>query len=194
MTVAAKAQYEKVKSETAQAMGDQQIRQQKQQQDDAFRHEKLKQDLELAQQKLEIERAKVFVGASPEGPTAVDPIEAAKVGVDIHQAHLDAALKSHELAMSYATDRPRSPNNGKPRNCRRATARRRAGRSRWQGGNEPLRSRMRPPGRERFLEAKRSSKQGVRGGEGGLRDRLIQHPVSSARTNERKLEIVAKSR
>ena len=104
MTVAAKAQYEKVKSETAQAMGDQQIRQQKQQQDDAFRHQKLSQDLELAQQKLEIERAKVFVGASPTGPTAVDPIEAAKVGVDIHQAHLDAALKSHELAMNYATD------------------------------------------------------------------------------------------
>ena len=104
MTVAAKAQYEKVKSETAQAMGDQQIRQQKQQQDDAFRHQKLSQDLELAQQKLEIERAKVFVGASPTGPTAVDPIEAAKVGVDIHTAHLDAALKSHELAMNYATD------------------------------------------------------------------------------------------
>ena len=104
MTVAAKAQYEKVKSETAQAMGDQQIRQQKQQQDDAFRHQKLSQDLELAQQKLEIERAKVFVGASPTGPTAVDPVEAAKVGVDIHTAHLDAALKSHELAMNYATD------------------------------------------------------------------------------------------
>ena len=104
MTVAAKAQYEKVKSETAQAMGDQQIRQQKQQQDDAFRHEKLRQDLELAQAKLEIERAKVFVGASPEGPTAVDPIEAAKVGVDIHTAHIDATLKSHELAMNYATD------------------------------------------------------------------------------------------
>ena len=104
MTVAAKAQYEKVKSETAQAMGDQQIRQQKQHQDDAFRHQKLQQDLELAQQKLEIERAKVFVGASPTGPTAVDPVEAAKVGVDIHTAHLDAALKSHELAMNYATD------------------------------------------------------------------------------------------
>ena len=104
MTVAAKAQYEKVKSETAQAMGDQQIRQQKQQQDDAFRHQKLQQDKDLAEQKLEIERAKVFVGASPTGPTAVDPVEAAKVGVDIHTAHLDAALKSHELAMNYATD------------------------------------------------------------------------------------------
>ena len=46
----------------------------------------------------------MFVGAGPAGPTAVDPIEAAKIGVDIHQAHLDATLKSHELAMSYATD------------------------------------------------------------------------------------------
>ena len=46
----------------------------------------------------------MFVGAGPEGPTSVDPIEAAKIGVDIHQAHLDANLKSHELAMSYATD------------------------------------------------------------------------------------------
>ena len=104
MTVAAKAQYEKVKSETAQAMGDQQIRQQKILADDAFRQAKLSQDKDLAQQKLEIERAKVFVGASPTGPTAVDPIEAAKVGVDIHTAHLDANLKSHELAMNYATD------------------------------------------------------------------------------------------
>jgi hypothetical protein len=104
MTVAAKAQYEKVKSETAQAIGDQQIRQQKQQADDAFRHEQLKQKAAYDQQKLEIERAKVFVGASPAGPTAVDPIEAAKIGVDIHQAHLDATLKAHDMAMSYATD------------------------------------------------------------------------------------------
>ena len=104
MTVAAKAQYEKVKSETAQAMGDQEIRKQKILADDTFRTRKLQQDQELAQQKLEIERAKVFVGAGPEGPTSVDPIEAAKIGVDIHQAHLDANLKSHALAMSYATD------------------------------------------------------------------------------------------
>jgi hypothetical protein len=104
MTVAAKAQYEKVKSETAQAMGDQQIRQQKQQQDDAFRHEKLRQDAELAQQKLEIERAKVFVGAGPEGPTSVDPIEAAKIGVDIHTAHLDAAMQDQDMRMRFATD------------------------------------------------------------------------------------------
>ena len=104
MTVAAKAQYEKVKSETAQAIGEQQFRQQKLEADDAFRHQKLQQDQDLAQQKLEIERAKVFVGAGPEGPTSVDPIEAAKIGVDIHQAHLDATMQGHEMAMKFATD------------------------------------------------------------------------------------------
>ena len=135
MTVAAKAQYEKVKSETAQAMGDQQIRQQKQQQDDAFRHEKLRQDLELAQAKLEIERAKVFVGASPEGPTAVDPIEAAKVGVDIHTAHLDATLKSHELAMNYATDQARIAQQREAAQLQAQTAQAQAAQQNNNGGN-----------------------------------------------------------
>ena len=104
MTVAAKAQYEKVKSETAQAIGEQNLRSQKQQADDAFRHEQLRQKTLYDQEKLEIERAKVFVGAGPEGPTSVDPIEAAKIGVDIHQAHLDATMQSHEMAMKFATD------------------------------------------------------------------------------------------
>ena len=46
----------------------------------------------------------MFVGAGPEGPTSVDPIEAAKIGVDIHQAHLDATMQGHEMAMKFATD------------------------------------------------------------------------------------------
>ena len=104
MTVAAKAQYEKVKSETAQAIGEQNLRSQKQQADDAFRHEQLRQKTLYDQEKLDIERAKVFVGAGPEGPTSVDPIEAAKIGVDIHQAHLDATMQGHEMAMKFATD------------------------------------------------------------------------------------------
>ena len=104
MTVAAKAQYEKVKSETAQAIGEQNLRSQKQQADDAFRHEQLRQKTLYDQEKLDIERAKVFVGAGPEGPTSVDPIEAAKIGVDIHTAHLDATMQSHEMAMRFATD------------------------------------------------------------------------------------------
>jgi hypothetical protein len=104
MTVAAKAQYEKVKSETAQAIGDLQIRQEKQKRDDAFRREQLRQKADYEQQKLEIERAKVFVGASPAGPTAVDPIEAAKIGVDIHTAHLDAAMADQDMRMKFATD------------------------------------------------------------------------------------------
>jgi hypothetical protein len=46
----------------------------------------------------------VFVGASPAGPTAVDPIEAAKIGVDVHTAHLDAAMQDREMQMRFATD------------------------------------------------------------------------------------------
>jgi hypothetical protein len=108
MTVAAKAQFEKVKSETAQALGDQQLRQQKQAQDDAFRHEKLRQDALLAEQKLEIERAKAHaqvlnsVGSDDSG--TVDPVEAAKVGVDLHKAHLDAAMHDRELQMNFITN------------------------------------------------------------------------------------------
>jgi hypothetical protein len=104
MAVAAKAQFEKVRSETAQAIGEQNFRGQKLQSDDAFRQQKLKQDADLAQQKLAIERAKVFVGAGPAGPTAVDPIEAAKIGVDLHKAHLDAAMQGQQMQLDAATD------------------------------------------------------------------------------------------
>ena len=122
MTVAAKAQYEKVKSETAQAMGDQQIRLEKQQQDDAFRHEQLRQKTAYDQQKLEIERAKVFVGASPAGPTAVDPIEAAKIGVDIHTAHLDAEMQHREMQMKFATDQAKIAQQREAANLQAQTA------------------------------------------------------------------------
>ena len=104
MTVAAKAQYEKVKSETASTIGQQQLAQQKQQADDAFRHEQLRQKQLYDQQKLDIERAKVFVGAGPSGPTAVDPVEAAKVMADVHQAHLDAGVTLYTAHLGAATD------------------------------------------------------------------------------------------
>jgi hypothetical protein len=122
MTVAAKAQYEKVKSETAQAMGDQEIRKQKQQADDAFRHEQLRQKTAYDQQKLEIERAKVFVGASPAGPTAVDPIEAAKIGVDVHTAHLDAEMQHREMQMKFATDQAKIAQQREAANLQAQTA------------------------------------------------------------------------
>lgn len=102
MTIAAKAQYEKVKSETAQAIGEQQFRQQKQNQDDAFRHEQLRQKSSYDQQKLAIDAAKVGVEARGDGPPQPDPTEAAKIGVDMHKAHLDAAMQQRELDDKFA--------------------------------------------------------------------------------------------
>ena len=56
-------------------------------------------------------------------PTSVDPIEAAKIGVDVHQAHLDANLKSHahrhELRHRPGQDRPAARSTP---NCRAQTA------------------------------------------------------------------------
>jgi len=59
MTVAAKAQYEKVKSETAQALGEQQLRQEKQSQDDEFRNEQLRQKTLYDAAKLQLEQEKI---------------------------------------------------------------------------------------------------------------------------------------
>jgi hypothetical protein len=97
MTVAAKAQFEKVKSETAQALGDQQFKEQKQAQDDAFRHEQLRQKAIFDQQKIEVERAKIRAQPSQDDRGQVDPVEAAKVGMDLHKAHLDAEMQQREL-------------------------------------------------------------------------------------------------
>lgn len=104
MTVAAKAQFEKVKSETAQALGQQQLDQQKQQADDAFRHEQLRQKAIFDMQKLALERAKVMAQAGHDGEGQVDPIEAAKVGVDLHKAHLDAEMQQRELMVKAALE------------------------------------------------------------------------------------------
>jgi hypothetical protein len=104
-TVAAKAQFEKVKSETSSALGEQQLKADKQDQDNAFRYAQLQQKANYDQQKLEIERAKVFVGAGPGGPTAVDPVEAAKVMADIHKAHLGAGVDLYTAHLDAATDR-----------------------------------------------------------------------------------------
>jgi hypothetical protein len=101
MAVAAKAQYEKVKSETAAALGKQQLDTQKQQDDDAFRHEQLRQKTAYDMAKLEIERAKVMATAGHDGQT-IDPIEAAKVGVDLHKAHLEAAGQERQLQVDAA--------------------------------------------------------------------------------------------
>lgn len=104
MTLAAKAQMEKVKSDTAQAIGDQHLREQKQAQDDAFRHAQLREKTSVDLQKLEIERVKARAQAGQDDQGQVDPIEAAKVGADLHKAHLDAAMQERELQAKLAIE------------------------------------------------------------------------------------------
>jgi hypothetical protein len=58
-TVAAKAQFEKVKSETARALAEQQFKQQKQDQDDAFRRSKLAQETVYDAAKLQLEQEQI---------------------------------------------------------------------------------------------------------------------------------------
>jgi hypothetical protein len=134
-TVAAKAQFEKVKSETSQALGEQQLKQSKQDQDDAFRYAQLKQKADYDQQKLEIERAKVFVGAGPGGPTAVDPVEAAKVIADIHKAHLGAGVDLYTAHLDAATDQAKIDQQREAAQLQAETAQTQAAQS--NGGGSP---------------------------------------------------------
>jgi hypothetical protein len=59
MTIAAKANYERVKSQTAKAMGDQQFNVQKQAQDDAFRRDKLAQQQAYDAEKIRVQEAQL---------------------------------------------------------------------------------------------------------------------------------------
>jgi hypothetical protein len=100
MTVAAKAQFEKVKSDTAQAMGDLQFRQQKQQQDDAFRHEKLRQDTAIAQEKVKIDAFKAHTEANAPGEPAPDNSpDFAKIAADLHKHSLDTAMAGQQMQL-----------------------------------------------------------------------------------------------
>lgn len=104
MMVAAKAQFEKVRSATSEAVGAQALQREKQDADDAFRREQLKQKAWYENQKLEIERAKVMAQAGHDGKGQVDPIEAGKLGVDLHKAHLDAAMQERKMQFDLASD------------------------------------------------------------------------------------------
>jgi hypothetical protein len=104
MTLAAKAQFEKVRSDTAQAVGQQQFMQQKQQSDDAFRHEQLRQKSIYDSRKLDIDAAKAGIEARGDGPPQPDPVESAKLGVDLHQSHLDAHMQERELQAKLAIE------------------------------------------------------------------------------------------
>jgi hypothetical protein len=100
MTLAAKAQFEKVKADTAKAIGEQQLKAQKQQQDDQFRYDALHQKTNYEQQKIDVERFKV--GAASQAPEDND-LEAHKLAVDLHKAHIDAALQQRKMQLDAAT-------------------------------------------------------------------------------------------
>jgi hypothetical protein len=100
MTIAARAQFEKVKSETAQALSEQQLRAEKQRQDDAYRHAALQEKSKYDQQKIDIDRAKLGVSQPHEGAPGPDPaIEGGKIAADLHKAHLDAKVTANTQAM-----------------------------------------------------------------------------------------------
>jgi hypothetical protein len=102
MTVAAKAQYERVKSDTAEAIGNQQLAQQKQQQDDAFRHEQLRQKSAYDAAKLQLEQEKIEHDRSTRlGQIAADMF---KSSTDTHVAHVQAATDQHVAHVQAATD------------------------------------------------------------------------------------------
>jgi hypothetical protein len=97
MMVAAKAQFEKTKSETAQAIGEQQLRQQKQDQDNALRQAQLREKTFYDAQRLEIERAKARMGhVAALGGLASDIFKAkAQSETDRHVAELKADTDRH---------------------------------------------------------------------------------------------------
>jgi hypothetical protein len=98
MTVAAKAQYEKVKSQTAQALSEQQLRQAKQDQDDAFRREQLAQKTMFDAAKLQLEQEQIrreHVQAL--SATAADMFKAERdAGAKIEAANIQAQARPAE--------------------------------------------------------------------------------------------------
>jgi hypothetical protein len=98
MTVAAKAQYEKVKADTAEAVGQQQLQAQKQQQDDEFRRQQLAQKSAFDQAKIDLEATKLHTShAERLGQMAAD-IFASQMDAQVahHQARVDAEVGHHQ--------------------------------------------------------------------------------------------------
>jgi hypothetical protein len=112
MMVAAKAQYEKTKSETVQALGEQQLQRQKQQQDDAFKHEQLRQKTLYDAAKLELEQEKIRRDHDAKlGAVAADVFKAQREAqTDRHVAHVQSATDLATAAMPP----PPSNDNGAP--------------------------------------------------------------------------------
>jgi hypothetical protein len=79
MTIAAKANYERVKSQTAEAMGQQQFNIQKQQQDEAFRRDRLAQERAYQADQIRVQEAKVALDHQ---------VDMAQIAADMAQASL----------------------------------------------------------------------------------------------------------
>jgi hypothetical protein len=98
MTLAAQAQFQKVKSDTAKAVGEQQLAQAKQQADDEFRHRQLAEKTANDQAKIQLEAAKLHAShAENLGRMAADMFGSQMdAAVAHHQALQDAAVGHHQ--------------------------------------------------------------------------------------------------
>ena len=98
MTLAAQAQYQKVKSDTATAVGQQNLAQAKQQADDDFRHRQLAEKTANDQAKIQLEAAKLHASHVENlGRMAADMF-GSQMDADVahHQANVDAAVGHHQ--------------------------------------------------------------------------------------------------
>jgi hypothetical protein len=98
MTLAAQAQFQKVKADTATAIGQQNLSQAKQQADDDFRRQQLAEKTAADQARMQLEAAKLHVSHVERlGQMAADMF-ASQMDAEVkhHQARLDAAVGHHQ--------------------------------------------------------------------------------------------------
>ena len=98
MTLAAQAQFQKVKADTATAIGQQNLQQAKQQADDDFRHRQLAEKTANDQAKIQLEAEKLHVSHTERlGQMAADMFAShMDAQVAHHQAQVDAAVGHHQ--------------------------------------------------------------------------------------------------
>jgi hypothetical protein len=110
MTLAAQAQFQKVKADAAQALGDQQLKEQDQNQRHELAVRQLQEKTLYDQQKLDVERDKIHAQhVSTLGQMAADIFKTAHDGaVDVHTQHLqnetDKAIAAQQAASQAASD------------------------------------------------------------------------------------------
>ena len=110
MTLAAQAQYQKVKADAAKALGDQQLEEKDQNQRHELAIRTLQEKTLYDQQKLDVERDKIGAQhVSTLGQMAADIFKTAHEGaVDVHTQHLqnesDQAVAAQQAASQAASD------------------------------------------------------------------------------------------